>query len=130
MVLVSGLSPFITDSEIRRFCLEHFGRPKYLYMHVGDTKTGLFSGTCVIEFSEATLAEKAIRVGVCSCVGRAVNSAEFDSLTSGEWPMVEYGPPRGVFSSTSESVQPAHRPVTAPIPNWASAPRPSNPWQK
>lgn len=128
MVLVSGLSQLVTDSEIKRECVEYAARPKFIYMHVSDLTTGLFSGTCVIEFSEVDAAVKAVARKVMSCSTRPVTQQEFQSLTSGEWPMVEYGPAQGVFAAQLVSVAPQPSPV--PAPTWASRPPPSNPWQK
>ena len=122
IVVVSGLRATVTDSQLKKECIETIGRPKFIYMHVSDGKTGMFSGTAVIEFFEVSHATKAISVSVSSCPTRSVNPQEFSYLTEGEWPMLEYGPPRGVFLD-----QP---PATSA--RWAQPDRPMarNPWQR
>ena len=122
IVSVSGLSPFVTDSEVKRYCTENFARPRLIYMHVTDLKTGLFSGTCIVEFSDVLAAQKCIQAGVLSCRARKVTLPEFDSLVSTDWCMLDHGPPHGVFSTTA----------AAPRSSWNTAGRPpaSNPWQK
>lgn len=95
-------------------------------MHVSDVRSGLFSGTTVIEFAEEDAARKTVSQGLLGCRARLVSEQEYMSLTSGEWPMLEYGPPQGVFSQTATP-----KPVAA-VPMWAQPNRPpvSNPWQK
>jgi hypothetical protein len=95
-------------------------------MHVDDVKSGLFSGAAVIEFLDDDAASRVVTQGILGCRARSVSEQEYMSLTSGEWPMLEYGPPQGVFSQ-SASVKPA-----AAVPMWAQPNRPpaSNPWQK
>lgn len=95
-------------------------------MHVDDVKSGLFSGTAVIEFLDDDSASKAVAQGILGCRARSVSEQEYMSLTSGEWPMLEYGPPQGVFSQSASVKQ------AAAVPMWAQPNRPpaSNPWQK
>jgi len=99
-------------------------------MHVADPRTGIFSGTAVIEFSDEATAQKACRHMIASCSTRLVNQAEFTSLTAGEWPMLEYGPPQGVFGTSPPA--PASVAPSQPTPSWAqpNRPAPSNPWKK
>ena len=125
VVLVSGLLPNLTDAQLKRECIETIGRPRFIYMHVSDVKSGLFSGTAVIEFVDAESANKALSGGIAGFRVRPVTDEEFASLTSGDWPMLEYGPPQGVFSQLA--VKPA-----VPVPVWAQPGRApvSNPWQK
>jgi hypothetical protein len=125
IVLVSNLPSALTDAQLKKECIESLSRPRFIYMHVADIKTGIFSGTAVIEFADDESATKAIRSGVGGCRARAIAEQEFSSLTSGEWPMLEHGPPQGVFSP--EAVQAA-----APVPVWGQPGRApvSNPWQK
>jgi hypothetical protein len=138
LVVVSGLPQTVTDSNLKRECTESVGRPKYIYMHVADPRTGIFSGTAVVEFQEESAASNACASGILSCKVRPVTQQEFESLTSGDWPMLEYGPPQGVFASQSvqqhvQSAQPATgwRQPSVAVPTWQQAPpRTSNPWQK
>lgn len=120
----------MTDALLKKECIESVGRPKFIYMHVGDPRAGLFSGTAVVEFSDEATAQKACRQMIASCSTRLVYQAEFTSLTTGEWPMLEYGPPQGVFRTSP--VTPASVAPSQPTPSWAqpNRPAPSNPWQK
>lgn len=130
IVLISGLPGSVTDSQLKKECIETIGRPKFIYMHVSDGRTGMFSGTAVIEFSEDSHARKAVSSSVAACVTRAINSQEYASLTEGDWPMLEYGAPRGVFAP---GAVPAQRPQWQQVqPAWAQPDRPiaNNPWQR
>ena len=131
IVIVSGLPSNTTDSKLKKECIETIGRPKFIYMHVSDAKTGIFSGTAVIEFSDESLASKAVSASIASCSTRRLNPQEYASLTEGDWPMLEYGPPRGVFSSKREPYPLLQQPNQQPKPAWAQQERPivSNPWQ-
>lgn len=128
IVLVQGLHFSITDSHLKKECIERVGRPRFIYMHVSDIKSGLFSGTAVIEFTDEESVTKALSQGILGNRVRSVSDEEFSSLTSGEWPMLNYGPPQGVFSSTS---RPPPGPAVA-VPVWAQAGRApvANPWLK
>jgi hypothetical protein len=132
IVVVSNLKFTVTDAAIKRECIETAGRPRFIYMHVSDPRTGLFSGTAIIEFSDENHASQLCRSGLFSSPVRLVSETEFSSLTSGDWPMLEYGPPQGVFSGqhSAQTATPSpQRPTTAPL--WAQpTQRPSNPWQK
>lgn len=132
VVLVSNLQSSVTDAAIKRECIQTVGRPRFIYMHVADPRTGLFSGTAVIEFSDESHAKSLCRSGLLSCAVRVVSDPEYAALTCGDWPMLEYGPPQGVFSNqpTPAVTAPSpSRPVPAPM--WAQpSHRPSNPWQK
>lgn len=132
VVIVGGLTPSTTDAQIKRDCIECIGRPRFIYMHVGDPRTGVFSGTCVVEFWEKESAAKACQSGILSQRVRMVSSEEFDSLSKGEWPMLEYGPATGVFSSRPATRTPpsASASTTAPpAPSWSNRPPVANPWQ-
>ena len=129
IVVITGLNPTTTDSDLKRFCIENIGRPRFIYMHVNDVISGYFSGTAVIEFLDSAAARKSIENGILKCSVRLVNKSEFQSLTESDWPMLEYGPPRGVFNPTTS---PPPQPVAPPGSwgaSWASRPAPSNPWQ-
>ncbi len=128
IVIISGLQSSTTDAQIKRDCIESIGRPRFIYMHVGDARTGLFSGTCVVAFWEKDSAIKASQIGILSKRVRPVSQEEFDSLSKGDWPMLEYGPARGVFSSKSISV-PSPAPQAPPAPSWVNRPPVANPWQ-
>ena len=131
IVLVSNLSSAVTDAAIKRECIETVGRPKFIYMHVADPRTGLFSGTAVIEFSDESHAKSLCQSGLFSQPVRLISQTEFTSLTTGEWPMLEYGPPQGVFSHQPSAVVTPSPQKPAPAPMWAQpSHRPSNPWQK
>ena len=127
IVIVSNLPMSITDAQLKKECIELLSRPRFIYMHVGDLKSGTFSGTAVIEFSDKESAAKAVSVGVAGGRARYVNEQEFISLTSGEWPMLEYGPAQGVFQ-----FQPKPSVPVAAAPSWAQPGRGpvANPWQK
>ena len=118
----------MTDSYLKKECIERVGRPRFIYMHVSDVKSGLFSGTAVIEFADEESATKAVSEGILGKRVRGVTDEEFSSLTSGEWPMLSYGPPQGVFSSSNRP--PPGPAVTVPV--WAQAGRApvANPWLK
>jgi hypothetical protein len=142
VVLVSNLPTTTTDSGLKRECIESVGRPKFIYMHVNDSRTGVFSGAAIIEFSDPAFATKACDTGVLSCPVRRVTTGEFESLTMGDWPMLDYGPPQGVFGP--QTAPPPSPPPATPA-GWArqaqptparqqagttQQSRPSNPWQK
>ena len=125
IIIVSNLPDTTTDAQLKKECIEVVGaRPKFVYMHVADGKTGMFSGTAVIEFSDESSANKAVVTRLSSCPTRIVTAQEYQSLIMGEWPMLEYGPPQGVFGDLPK--------VVAPQPAWAQSSRPAapNPWQK
>lgn len=131
LVLVSNLKPTVTDAAIKRECIETVGRPRFIYMHVADPRTGLFSGTAVMEFTDESHANSVCQTGLFSCPVRPVSDLEYAALTCGDWPMLDYGPPQGVFSNepTPPSAPSSSRAVPAPM--WAQpSHRPSNPWQK
>jgi hypothetical protein len=132
LVLVSGLPVSVTDAQIKRECIESLGRPRFIYMHVSDARTGLFSGTCVIEFQDSESATKTCQTGLLSRQARPITSEEFESLTSGDWPMLEYGPAKGCFSTKSRPDAVAPPPTAKQAPTWAQPNRPpvSNPWQR
>ncbi len=131
IVLVSNLQPSMTDATIKRECIETVGRPRFIYMHVADPRTGLFSGTAVIEFSDENHAKSLCQLGLCSKSVRPISDQEYTSLSSGEWPMLEYGPPQGVFSHHPAPQTTSSPQKPTPAPMWAQpAHRPSNPWQK
>lgn len=128
-VLVSGLKN-ATDAQVKRDCIETLGsRPRFVYMHVSDLKTGVFSGTCIVEFVDVDSARKAVSNSILGCKPRSITDAEFDSLTSGDWPMVEYGPPQGVFSANHQPT-PQQVQATRVWAQPADRPAPTNPWQK
>ena len=131
IVLVSNLPSSLTDAAIKRECIETVGRPRFIYMHVADPRTGLFSGTAVIEFSDESHAKSLCNSGLFSQSVRPISDQEYVSLSSGSWPMLEYGPPQGVFSHHQAPVPtPSPQKQTA-TPMWAQPThRPSNPWQK
>jgi hypothetical protein len=132
IVVISGLPFDTTDSVLKRECIETVGRPKFIYMHVSDHLTGMFSGTAVIEFSNKSNAESACNSGIMGASVRIVNPVEFAALTSSEWPMLEYGPPQGVFAAHMAQSKTSNTGLTQPAPQWAqpNRPPPSNPWQR
>jgi hypothetical protein len=126
IVVVSNLPFTTTDASLKKDCLEVLGvRPKFVYMHVADRKTGMFSGTAVVEFPDAASAAKAVSTRVHACPTRLASAQEFESLTAGDWPMLEYGPPQGVFGEQPKA-------AATPQPAWAQSLRApsSNPWQR
>ena len=133
-MIVLNLPLSITDSGLKRECIETVGRPKFIYMHVSDARTGLFSGLAVIEFSDESVASKICQTGIMSRSARIVTQEEFDSLTRGDWPMLDYGPPCGIFKqSISDNSTRQLTPQPTVQPAWQQnlqQSRPSNPWQK
>jgi hypothetical protein len=127
VIIITGLPFNLTDHQLKKQLLETVAvRPKFIYMHVMDVKSGMFSGTAILECQDEESANRIIKSGVDRCQVRFVDQQEFASLAGGEWPMLEYGPPQGVYAQTTVT----H--VAAPVPVWAQPGRApvSNPWKK
>jgi hypothetical protein len=126
IVVFSDFPSYLTDGQLKKECIDIISRPKFIYMHVSDVKSGKFSGTAVIEFNDKESADRAISLGIMNCRGRFVSEAEHHSLTCSDWPMLEYGPPQGVFAPQ------AKQPILSSVPSWAQPGRApvTNPWQK
>ena len=91
--IVAHSLPLATcEAEVRRLCAESIGAVRVIRMLIDDTRTGMFNGTAVIEFIDATASSKAIAQGILGGKIRSIRKSEFEELTTGPFPGLDLGP--------------------------------------